>query len=88
MWRAALGLTMGASLSLAPFQCSRDPDPNMRREDTAGDALWALAQDFRAKHNEQAARDTLNYLVLKYPSSRYAPAAKEELGQGSDSAAP
>ena len=51
----------------------------MRLEDTAGDALWALSQDFRAKGNEQAARDTLRYLVEHYPSNRHVPAAKTEL---------
>ena len=79
-----LALGLGASLTLAPFQCARDPDPNLRREDTAGDALWALAQDFRGRGNEPAARETLRYLVVKYPSSRYAPAAREELGRGAD----
>lgn len=85
----AFGLS--ASLSLAPFQCARDPDPNLRREDTAGDALWALAQDFRARGNEPSARETLAYLVAKYPSSRYARAAREELnptGSEGDAAAP
>jgi hypothetical protein len=68
-----------AALALAPFQCGHEPDPNVRREDTAGDALWALAQDFRARHDDAAAHGTLKFLVEKYPSSRYTPAAKEEL---------
>lgn len=68
-----------AALTLAPFQCAHDPDPNVRREDTAGDALWALAHDFRAHHDDPAARNTLRFLIDKYPSSRHTPAAKEEL---------
>lgn len=68
-----------ASLGGAPLQCGSGPDPGTRLEDTAGDALWSLAQDFRAKGNEQAARDTLRYLVEHYPSNRHVPAAKAEL---------
>ena len=70
-----------ASLGSAPMQCSRDPDPSLRREDTAGDALWDLAQDFRAKGNEAAAKDTLRFLVARYPSNRHVPEAKAELGE-------
>lgn len=52
----------------------------MRREDSAGDALYGLAEDFKAKGNEEAARATLRYLVEHYPSNRHVPAAREELG--------
>lgn len=77
--RLAAASLASAVLTLAPFQCAHDPDPNVRREDTAGDALWALAHDFRARHDEAAAKDTLKFLIEKYPSSRHTPAAKEEL---------
>jgi len=71
-----------AALGSAPMQCRHEPDPNLRREDSAGDALYALAQDFRAKGNEDSAKQTLRYLVEHYPSNRHAPEAKEELGSG------
>ena len=45
-----------AALGTAPMQCRHDPDPNLRREDDAGDALYSLAQDFRAKGDEESAR--------------------------------
>lgn len=80
MVRAA-AFSLALSFGIAPFQCAHKPDPNMRREDTAGDALWALAENFGARHNEQAQRETLAYLVEKYPSSRYTAAAKEELAR-------
>jgi outer membrane protein assembly factor BamD (BamD/ComL family) len=67
------------ALGSAPFQCARVPDDGARREDTAGDALYALAQRFKAENNAAAAHETLKYLVEHYPSSRYAPAAKDEL---------
>jgi hypothetical protein len=66
--------------ALAPMQCgSKSQDPSLQREDTPGDALYTLAQDFRAKGNEAAYRDTLQFLIKKYPSSRRALAAKSEL---------
>lgn len=71
----ALGLSTGT----APFQCGGGKDPALRREDTAGDALYDLAHEFRKKGNEQAARETLRYLVEHYPSSRHVPAARAEL---------
>jgi hypothetical protein len=69
-----------AALGLAPVQCGHEPDPNLRQEDTAGDALWALAGKFEAEHNDAAAKETLRYLVEKYPSSRHVPEAKAKLG--------
>lgn len=68
-----------ASLGVAPLQCGSGSEPTVRREDSAGDALYNLAQEFRAKGNEQAARETLQYLVDHYPSNRHVPAAKTEL---------
>jgi hypothetical protein len=82
MMRAAAGL-LAAALGVAPMQCRRDPDPNLRWEDTAGDALWGLALDFEARKDEAAAKETLRYLVEKYPSSRHAPAARAKLGAAS-----
>jgi hypothetical protein len=69
-----------ALLIHAPLQCSHDPDPSVRTEDTAGDALWDLSKDFQARGDHVAAQHTLEVLVSRYPSSRHAPAAKEMLG--------
>jgi len=73
-------VALALNLGTAPMQCSRNPDPNLRQEDTAGDALWSLAQKFEADHNDAAAKDTLRYLVEKYPSSRHAREARAKLG--------
>lgn len=78
MVRLALAAALGLA-ALAPIQCKRDPDPALRQEDTAGDALYALAQKFRAEGQIESARATLKYLVDRYPSSRYAGAARDEL---------
>lgn len=82
--RVVLFSALVSSLSLAPVQCTRTPDPNLRVEDSPGDALWDLAQDFRAKKDDAAARATLKFLVEKYPSSRHAAAAREELAGVAD----
>jgi TolA-binding protein len=79
MKAAIAGVLSVAMLANAPLQCGHSSDPNLRHEDDAGDALWSLAMDFRAKGNEQAARQTLEFLVQKYPSNRHVPAAKEDL---------
>ena len=81
---AAALAVVAASLGIAPLQCAHDPDPNARREETADDALWALAQDFHAKHDVAGERATLKFLVERYPSSRHAFAAKEALARGGE----
>lgn len=70
-------------LGSAPMQCKHDPDPSLRLEESPGDALWELAADFRKKGNEQAARDTLRFLVDRYPSNRHAEEARAQLGDTS-----
>lgn len=65
--------------ALAPMQCTKEYDPSRAREETAGDGLWALAEDFKAKGNQEAYAATLRFLVTRYPSNRRASKAKEEL---------
>jgi len=78
----AIGV-LAAALGGAPLQCGGGhSDPALRTEDSAGDALWKLAMDFRAKGNEDACKQTLRFLVEHYPSNRHVPAAKIELGGG------
>ncbi len=60
------------------MQCAREPAERIR-EDSPGDALYGLAEDFRAKGNEEALMQTLRFLVEKYPSNRHVPAARAEL---------
>jgi hypothetical protein len=67
-----------ASLGNAPLQCGHGSDSGVHVEDP-GDALYALAQDFHAKGNDAASKDTLRYLLAHYPSNRHAPAARAEL---------
>ena len=76
----ALLSALTGALGSAPFQCARAPETDTRREDTPGEALYALAHKFKAENNAIAAKETLKYLVEHYPSSRYATAARDELG--------
>ena len=66
-------------VALAPMQCTKKYDPSTAREETAGDGLWALAEDFKAKGNDEACASTLRFLLARYPSSRRAEAARDEL---------
>ncbi len=80
MIRVALAGALLAALGNAPLQCGHGHEGNMRPEDDAGDALYALAQDFRAKGDDPASKQTLRFLVEHYPSNRHVPAARAELG--------
>lgn len=74
-------LVLGAALvSQAPLQCSHDPEPDVRKYETPPEALYALATRFKEKGNQSAYRGTLEYLIERYPSSRFAMRAKDELG--------
>lgn len=86
--RAAVAAAFVAALGSAPIQCKHDPDPNNRLEDTAGDGLWDLAEDFHAKGNEPARKETLRFLVKRYPANRHAAAARAELGEAPAPPAP
>ncbi|HVW28594.1 MAG TPA: hypothetical protein VHC69_24685 [Polyangiaceae bacterium] len=81
-------LALGAALfAQAPLQCSRDPGPELGREETPPEALYGLATRFKAKGDVPAYRDTLSYLVERYPSSRFAVMAKDELAARHDGGA-
>ena len=73
-------LLLLAALSSAPFQCSSEVPPSDATEETPGQALYELAQRFRSQGNEKAWRETLNYLMERHPSSRFAETARQDLG--------
>jgi hypothetical protein len=64
----------------APYQCKSD-DPATVREDSPADALWTLCGRFALDGNERAARETLDELVERYPSSKLAKRAEDERKQ-------
>ncbi len=77
----------GALLAHAPLQCSREPEPGLQREETPPEALYDLATRFKTKGDLRAYRETLSYLAERYPSSRFAARAKDELSARSDGGA-
>jgi hypothetical protein len=79
--RAAVGVLLIAS---APIQCGQTPESELRLDETPGDALWKLAQRFEDEHDEAAARKTMRFLVERYPSSRWARAAREALADAGE----
>ncbi|MBI5516763.1 MAG: hypothetical protein HY909_23465 [Deltaproteobacteria bacterium] len=68
-------------LGVAPVQCPTRRGPELAREDTPGDALWGLAERFGQRGDEASRRATLEFLVERYPSSRFAPEARRLLGR-------
>lgn len=79
--RAAMAAGLLATATTAPLQCGHTPDAELREDETPGDALWRLSQRFQAAHDEAGERRTLEYLVDRYPSSRWISAAKGELSK-------
>jgi hypothetical protein len=70
-----------ALLASAPLQCGHTPEAELQEDETPGDALWRLSQKFHERHDVEAERTTLRYLVEKYPASRWAGQARDALAQ-------
>lgn len=84
MVRVLVAPLVAAAFAVAPLQCPHDTDPAHCWDDAPGDGLWDLAQKFHDHHDDAAARGTLAFLVERYPSSRFAPAAREQLAREAD----
>ncbi|MEZ4339299.1 MAG: hypothetical protein R3B82_21975 [Sandaracinaceae bacterium] len=70
-------------IALAPLQCGTSPrGPEF--EDSPGEALWDLSERFEAEGDEAARRRTLEHLIERYPSSRFAERARVVLGRPSE----
>jgi outer membrane protein assembly factor BamD (BamD/ComL family) len=79
--RLPIALLCALLLGQAPLQCASDPDDKLRRYETPGEALYDLAGQFKAKGDEKAWRTTLEYLIARYPNSRFAEMARVDLGE-------
>lgn len=77
--RLVLPLLCAFVLSGAPLQCGSEPEPELRRYETPGEALYGLAGQFKAKGDTAAWRTTLEYLIARYPNSRFAAMARSDL---------
>jgi outer membrane protein assembly factor BamD (BamD/ComL family) len=77
--RAFSMFLLAAALGQAPLQCASETPPSEKTYETPAQALYGLAQQFKAKGNEESWRTTLEYLVARYPNSRYAGMARSDL---------
>jgi hypothetical protein len=75
---------LAASIVAAPIQCGHETDPALRTDESPADALWDLGQKFHEAHDDAAYKKTLEYLVQRYPASRWATAARGELAGAAD----
>jgi hypothetical protein len=82
--RALATLVVALGLGGAPLQCASEPEPELRRYETPGEALYGLAQQFKAKGDEAAWRATLDYLIARYPNSRFAVTARHDLEEAAE----
>jgi outer membrane protein assembly factor BamD (BamD/ComL family) len=72
------------ALSVAPYQCAREPDPSRRIEDEPADVVYQLAERFKQQGKTDARAATLKYLIERFPTSRFAKQASadlQEMGQ-------
>ncbi len=76
---AAAVVVLSVLLGHAPLQCGSEPEHSLRRYESPAEALYGLAERFQAKGDEDGRRETLQYLVAKYPNSRFAQMAKDDL---------
>jgi outer membrane protein assembly factor BamD (BamD/ComL family) len=72
-------LALAAALVAAPYQCGSEADPALAMEETPAEALYQLAQELKGQGNEEGWRLTLERIVTRYPSSRFAATAKQDL---------
>ncbi len=84
MIRGLALVILTASLSHAPYQCARSNDAALRREETPAEALYQLASKLRRDGDEHGYRAALEFLIERYPSSRWAETARVDLRQPAD----
>lgn len=64
------------------MQCPTRRPYELRREETPGEALWALAERFDALHDREARDETLRFILQRAPGSRFAARARYALESG------
>ncbi|MBZ0120730.1 MAG: hypothetical protein K8H88_27295 [Sandaracinaceae bacterium] len=77
----SFALALGLALALAPLQCGGSRPDHPEYEDSPAQALWELSERFGSEGDEGARRRTLEHLVERYPTSRYAERARLALGR-------
>jgi hypothetical protein len=74
-----VALGVGAAGGLAPLQCGSEYDPATAMEERPGEALYELAGELKNKGEVEAWQLTLEHLIRRYPSSRFAATARSDL---------
>lgn len=65
-----------ASGAVAPLQCPARRPVELRHEESPEEALWLLSERFGSSQSVVARRATLEFLIERYPTSRYAERAR------------
>ena len=82
MKHSLIGLALVlAPMLLAPLQCGSPSGEEPGLEDDPPEALWELSERFESSGDEEARVHTLEYLIERYPSSRFAERARIALGR-------
>lgn len=79
--RVVASAVLALSAATAPYQCARKVTRETKMEDEADEVLYKLAERFKAAGDVRGQAGTLRYLIERYPSSRYAGMAKQDLEQ-------
>lgn len=74
-------LLVALALALAPMQCGAPARDRPEWEDSPAEALWDLSERFAADGDEAGRTRTLEYLIERYPSSRFSERARVALGR-------
>jgi hypothetical protein len=74
-----IALAVLAASTTAPFQCVNKAGPALAFEEEPAEGLYALAEHFKAAGDQKARAETLAFLVKRYPSSRFAVTAQQDL---------
>lgn len=75
-----LAIALCATALQAPLQCASKPGPGLETDETPGSAVYGAAEQLKAKGDMAGWRTTLEYLIARYPSSRFAVMARQDLG--------
>lgn len=72
---------LAAAAGGAPMQCPSDDRPAMRTEADAAEELYVLAGRLRDRGDLAGWRTTIEYLIERFPDSRWAAAGRVDLAE-------
>ena len=85
--RLTITVALLAGFARAPMQCGTRTRPETAREESPAEALWTLSERFGSEGNTAARTTTLQYIIERYPGSRFASRARDALGSAHGDAA-